>query len=298
MKDKDFIGNMERGRPATYTGDKKAKMTAKTNQKWVRLVTVFAYVLSVSLAAIILAIYYSLVWKPVRSSGDGGNGSSDQEVSTFFSNSTTVVFDETPASHASGGSVTQSSRRDDIIASDVLAEYLEPFGTTAPALNHKLVTKHRLLNEGTSFSSPHAPLDRNSHFIGINDIETQPSPSLSTNKEALNPDTIHGTGSSTVSAETLPHTHCTSAKAGTSEIPTDPFIQLNEAQEGYTSGQDMTETRHYAVSPTHLNKESSGSRGLDSLTHQISEAEKSHSPQGSSDTTSTYSGHTTAAVSL
>ncbi|XP_026142192.1 putative transmembrane protein INAFM2 [Carassius auratus] len=60
--------NMERGKPATYTGDKKAKMAAKTNKKWVRLATVFAYVLSVSLAAIILAIYYSLIWSPKPSS--------------------------------------------------------------------------------------------------------------------------------------------------------------------------------------------------------------------------------------
>ncbi|KAK1160517.1 hypothetical protein AOXY_G20747 [Acipenser oxyrinchus oxyrinchus] len=67
MKDRDLMPNMERGKPATYTGDKKAKMAAKTNKKWVRLATVFAYVLSVSLAAIILAIYYSLIWKPVRS---------------------------------------------------------------------------------------------------------------------------------------------------------------------------------------------------------------------------------------
>ncbi|XP_026107021.1 putative transmembrane protein INAFM2 [Carassius auratus] len=28
--------NMERGKPATYTGDKKAKMAAKTNKKWPR----------------------------------------------------------------------------------------------------------------------------------------------------------------------------------------------------------------------------------------------------------------------
>ena len=49
----------------TYTGDKnKTKMAAKTNKKWVRLATVLAYVLSVSLAAIVLAIYYSLMWKP------------------------------------------------------------------------------------------------------------------------------------------------------------------------------------------------------------------------------------------
>ncbi|XP_033127736.1 putative transmembrane protein INAFM2 [Anneissia japonica] len=36
----------------------------KTNKKWVRLATVFAYVLSVSLVAIVLAIYYSFVWEP------------------------------------------------------------------------------------------------------------------------------------------------------------------------------------------------------------------------------------------
>ncbi|KAI5102128.1 putative transmembrane protein INAFM2 [Silurus meridionalis] len=66
MRERDFMPNMERGKPATYTGDKKAKMAAKTNKKWVRLATVFAYVLSVSLAAIILAIYYSLIWKPTN----------------------------------------------------------------------------------------------------------------------------------------------------------------------------------------------------------------------------------------
>ncbi|KAG6935665.1 InaF motif containing 2 [Chelydra serpentina] len=56
----------ERGKPATYTGDKKARMAAKTNKKWVRLATVLAYVLSVSLAAIVLAVYYSLIWQPLR----------------------------------------------------------------------------------------------------------------------------------------------------------------------------------------------------------------------------------------
>ncbi|XP_026158923.1 uncharacterized protein LOC113128082 [Mastacembelus armatus] len=72
MRERDFMPNMERGKPATYTGDKKAKMAAKTNKKWVRLATVFAYVLSVSLAAIILAIYYSLIWKPTSASSSGG----------------------------------------------------------------------------------------------------------------------------------------------------------------------------------------------------------------------------------
>lgn len=72
MRERDFMPNMERGKPATYTGDKKAKMAAKTNKKWVRLATVFAYVLSVSLAAIILAIYYSLIWKPTTASCSSG----------------------------------------------------------------------------------------------------------------------------------------------------------------------------------------------------------------------------------
>ncbi|XP_064019640.1 putative transmembrane protein INAFM2 [Pogoniulus pusillus] len=73
MKEKE--AGAERGKPATYTGDKKARMAAKTNKKWVRLATVLAYVLSVSLAAIVLAVYYSLIWQPVRGGG-GGSASS------------------------------------------------------------------------------------------------------------------------------------------------------------------------------------------------------------------------------
>ena len=34
------------------------------NKKWIRLATVFAYVVAVSLAAVALAIYYSLMWNP------------------------------------------------------------------------------------------------------------------------------------------------------------------------------------------------------------------------------------------
>lgn len=65
MRDKDFNPAGDKGKPATFTGDK-AKMAAKSDKKWVRLATVLAYVLSVSLAAIILAVYYSLIWKPVK----------------------------------------------------------------------------------------------------------------------------------------------------------------------------------------------------------------------------------------
>lgn len=58
------FGPAERGRPVTYTGDKKARLVAKANKKWVRLATVLVYVLCVSLAAAVLAIYYSLIWRP------------------------------------------------------------------------------------------------------------------------------------------------------------------------------------------------------------------------------------------
>ncbi|GAA6108593.1 putative transmembrane protein INAFM2 [Tachysurus ichikawai] len=88
MRERDFMPNMERGKPATYTGDKKAKMAAKTNKKWVRLATVFAYVLSVSLAAIILAIYYSLIWKPtIQGSGVPAWPKENNSASTNASNS-------------------------------------------------------------------------------------------------------------------------------------------------------------------------------------------------------------------
>lgn len=60
------FGPAGRGRPATYSGEKKAKLAAKANKKWVRLSTVLVYVLSVSLAAVVLAVYYSLIWKPSR----------------------------------------------------------------------------------------------------------------------------------------------------------------------------------------------------------------------------------------
>uniref|UniRef100_A0A8C7FRZ3 InaF motif containing 2 n=1 Tax=Oncorhynchus kisutch TaxID=8019 RepID=A0A8C7FRZ3_ONCKI len=82
------------GKPATYTGDKKAKMAAKTNKKWVRLATVFAYVLSVSLAAIILAIYYSLIWKPTSASSPAGKPVVPEEVtasSNISTNSSTNI---------------------------------------------------------------------------------------------------------------------------------------------------------------------------------------------------------------
>lgn len=101
MRERDFMPNTERGKPATYTGDKKAKMAAKTNKKWVRLATVFAYVLSVSLAAIILAVYYSLIWKPTGGSSSAGRpvgpegGPPTANSSALSSNSTAAQLNST-----------------------------------------------------------------------------------------------------------------------------------------------------------------------------------------------------------
>jgi len=59
---KDANGSDKR---PSYTGDRsKSKMASKSNKKCVRLATVFAYVLAVSLVAVGLAIYYSLMWTP------------------------------------------------------------------------------------------------------------------------------------------------------------------------------------------------------------------------------------------
>lgn len=53
------------GKRPSYSGDRsKAKMASKSNKKCVRLATVFAYVVAVSLVAVGLAVYYSLMWTP------------------------------------------------------------------------------------------------------------------------------------------------------------------------------------------------------------------------------------------
>ena len=79
----NFRANAAGAKGPTYTGDKnKTKMAAKTNKKWVRLATVLAYVLSVSLAAIVLAVYYSLMWDPQGKSSASGSVTTEYSVST------------------------------------------------------------------------------------------------------------------------------------------------------------------------------------------------------------------------
>lgn len=90
------FGPAERGKPATYTGDKKARLVAKANKKWVRLATVVVYVLSVSLAAVILAVYYSLLWRPTAGPGLTQTGT----VEPGAADSRTEIDDEAgPRSH-------------------------------------------------------------------------------------------------------------------------------------------------------------------------------------------------------
>ena len=42
----------------------KRKAVEQVNKKWVRVLTVLIYVISVSLVALVLGIYYRLIWRP------------------------------------------------------------------------------------------------------------------------------------------------------------------------------------------------------------------------------------------
>ena len=57
-----LTNNLQQGnsKPASTN---KTKMQ-KNNKKWIRLITVVLYVVFVSLAAIVLAVYYSIIWRP------------------------------------------------------------------------------------------------------------------------------------------------------------------------------------------------------------------------------------------
>ncbi|XP_077394948.1 uncharacterized protein LOC144031552 [Festucalex cinctus] len=135
MRERDFMPNMERGKPATYTGDKKAKMAAKTNKKWVRLATVFAYVLSVSLAAIILAIYYSLIWKPTSasSSASAAKPAVTAAPANVTANASEWNSTQAPLNHtARQGSTPRAFQWDHTEESDHTADglYASPRGAT------------------------------------------------------------------------------------------------------------------------------------------------------------------------
>lgn len=91
-----FRGNATTGgnKAPMFTAEKnKNKMASKTNKKWVRLATVLAYVVAVSLAAIVLAVYYSLLWnpklKPSTETTSGPNTTSNTPLQQFSANLTT-----------------------------------------------------------------------------------------------------------------------------------------------------------------------------------------------------------------
>jgi hypothetical protein len=42
----------------------KRKAVEQVNKKWVRVLTVLIYVISVSLVALVLGLYYRLIWRP------------------------------------------------------------------------------------------------------------------------------------------------------------------------------------------------------------------------------------------
>jgi len=71
---------------AVFFQTSSARMASKTHKKWIRLATVIAYVLAVSLAAIVLAIYYSLMWNPgtLSASSTGTPAAGSSSVIDFF----------------------------------------------------------------------------------------------------------------------------------------------------------------------------------------------------------------------
>ncbi|OCT67973.1 hypothetical protein XELAEV_18039269mg [Xenopus laevis] len=64
MTRRDMDGIGMRTQDLNCSEDRKGKASGVNNKQWVRLATVVAYFLCVSLAAVILAVYYGLIWVP------------------------------------------------------------------------------------------------------------------------------------------------------------------------------------------------------------------------------------------
>lgn len=278
MKDKDFIANVERGKPATYTGDKKAKMAAKTNKKWVRLATVFAYVLSVSLAAIILAVYYSLIWKPVRSSSEVGHN--HEEPVTFASSNVTSVLD---------GAHVNSSDGDGVQAKMDLAQHLTFYEDTD---KQELVTENRDDAGITTSSTLATPVSTGRVIEAQASIDHMPI-----NKEAVTLSTNTNTGTKALKQEDLIPGRTTSEHTVNQiHLVTDPpqsiggshtqmtkdITEISEDFQAFTSAQYSTDTVDHSAT-SNRNKEVSGGMAL--LRHETTEAERSHGPPGYTDST-------------
>ncbi|KAM4665189.1 uncharacterized protein O3C94_013084 [Discoglossus pictus] len=303
MKDKDFVTNVERGKPATYTGDKKAKMTAKTNKKWVRLATVFAYVLSVSLAAIILAIYYSLIWKPVRSNGESSGGNTGLEVNTQLDNNTDVGTEQAPISNPAStamthiGSARRASRLEEVGGHKTDSDNMVTLDSEVVIVAHGAFTEENEVFTKAPTVLQEETMPMESHFK--EDAVTPSHPNFNTHAgtEALNPNTEDLTIRNILSTHKSPSPLVT----GISQSLQDSLIQitkdnkdLSEDLQGSASAQGAPDT---SFAPN-LDEESLVHISTTSLKHQPTDAEGSHGPGGSVDSTSTYPEHASATGSL
>lgn len=67
-----------------YPGKEDLEYEAKTTSKLVRVLTVLAYLLSVSLAAILLSIYYICVWKSPELPAINSSASNEPQKSALY----------------------------------------------------------------------------------------------------------------------------------------------------------------------------------------------------------------------
>ncbi|KAG9478123.1 hypothetical protein GDO78_013239 [Eleutherodactylus coqui] len=89
-----------------YSVDKKVKTSALNNKQWVRLATVVAYFLCVSLGAIVLAVIYGLIWTPTPKVS---NSSAGQAIlSSDRANPATLVLQ---SSHIKESDLSARSKR-------------------------------------------------------------------------------------------------------------------------------------------------------------------------------------------
>ena len=61
----------------------KTKIDQQINKKWVRILTVLLYVISVSLVAVILGLYYRFWWKADYSNTGQGNDFESVRIASF-----------------------------------------------------------------------------------------------------------------------------------------------------------------------------------------------------------------------
>ncbi|XP_077116771.1 putative transmembrane protein INAFM2 [Ranitomeya variabilis] len=268
MKDKDFIANVERGKPATYTGDKKAKMAAKTNKKWVRLATVFAYVLSVSLAAIILAVYYSLIWKPVRTSGDVQN---PEEPNTSVSGNTTGAPNVNSSDGDSLKAKVDSAKRFAFLEEADQQEMdtrNNDDGISTP-------TTHDFTGKGTKTQATVDPMNRN---------EESETLSTSTNAGTM---ALKQTIEDVIPGE-MTSEHTPSQAALMTQSIGKSYSQMTKDITGISH--EITTAEYSSDTVDH--EDVSGNTGF--LRHETTEAERSHGPTGYTDSTP----HTSAPANL